>query len=138
MGPRAAQMKDAVRKAHHGIVNNIFTSSEAKVYLKTQGFNTSTQNEICKHAERVHLYNYTEEHQHESPATQQAFRVLTRLKEEKPSNFERWQDRSLWCRGFPLDLHIDAIMHLLFEPKKTNSYRICLLRKKFQKYYHIH
>ena len=131
-------LKEAVRTAHDGIIDEEMTIAQAKVrlflscvllcyrdslrfppslqvYLSTQCLNKATSDKIAQNAENARVFKVLEGAQDDGEDEKRAYEAVKQLKDANPHAYDMWKFPGLWCRGFPLELHIDAIMHLLFE-----------------------
>jgi hypothetical protein len=104
-------MQQAVSLAHEKIVENSWTTDNARTYLRVHGLNSEAIDDIIECAQNCNTYARMKRDQVHSP---HAFAEIEQERLHHPELFRQWRFPALWDRGVDLRQHIDVAMHLLF------------------------
>ena len=104
-------LKQAVEKTHDNIVSGAWTIDNGNAFLWVHGINKEARTEILQCASNERKYKTIFEERH---CREEEFTSISRLKDNDPHLFTRWQFPALWSRGTEMSQHVDVIMHLLF------------------------
>ena len=104
-------MQKAVSLAHQKMVENSWTTDNARTYLRVHGLNAEAIDDVIECAQNCNTYASLERDKDRSP---QPFAEIEQERLLHPELFRQWRFPALWDRGVDLRQHIDVAMHLLF------------------------
>jgi hypothetical protein len=105
-------LREAVTLVHNKIVSGVWTSTNAKVYLKTFCIQSTVIEVIVQYATNCYLMKEIKK-QPDYESTPQ-YIALSQEQLRNPKSFLAWEIPVLWDDRFPIELYMEVPMHLLF------------------------
>ena len=104
-------LQDCIDFVDEGLEEQILTISNAKSYLKSEGFNQKAIDSIVDYTQNRICYKKAMEDNDKNNSQNQS---IIKDRDKNPQLYDKWQLPSSWKLGKDTQLFVDVPMHLLF------------------------